>query len=105
MVKFLLLVMSLVNTSLLDGKMVEMEPLTWKEYERKAYAYRWTPFGMPIVKIPFNRPPIRPYYEMSEYSRKWLKKRNATRDAYRLTVPQYYMTPFITRDHTQDLDK
>jgi hypothetical protein len=35
---------------------------------------------------------------MSEYSIEWLRKRHALRDAYRLTVPQYYITPFVTRD-------
>lgn len=99
MVKFILLLISLVNTSLLEDRMVDMKPLKWQEYERKAYALELTQLFVPIVRVPFNKPTIKnPYYEMSEYSIKWLKKRRAIEDAHRLTVPQYYMTPFITRD-------
>jgi len=99
MVKFILLLTYLVNTSLLEDRMVEAQPLGWQEYERKAYALELTQLFVPIVRVPFNKPTIKnPYYEMSEYSIKWLKKRRAIEDAHRLTVPQYYMTPFITRD-------
>jgi len=88
MVKFLLLVMSLVNTSLLDDRMVKMQPLQWKEYEEKAYPTTLRQFIFPLEKIekPFNKP-------------------EACKDAFFLVTPQYYMTPFITREHTQDLDK
>ena len=108
MVKFLLLVMSLVNTSLLDNKMVEMEPLTWKEYEEKAYptTLRQFIFPFPVPKKPFNKPdPLPSYWPMSEYTIMWRREKQACEDAFYLTVPQYYMTPFITREHTQDLDK
>jgi len=100
MVKFILLVISLVNTSLLEDRIVEMQPLQWKEYEQTAYAVDLMQFLPPfLVNRPFNKPTIKhPYYEMSEYSRNWLRKRQTIEEAYRLTVPQYYMTPFITKD-------
>lgn len=108
MVKFLLLVMSLVNTSLLDNRMVEMQPLQWKEYEEKAYPTTLRQFIFPLEKIekPFNKPdPLPAYYPMSEYTIQWRREKQACKDAFFLVTPQYYMTPFITREHTQDLDK
>ena len=107
MVKFLLLVISLVNTSLLEDRMVEMQPLPWKEYVEKAYPTTLRQFIFPIPKPkPFNKPdPLPPYYPMSEYTREWIREKQACIDAFYLTTPQYYMTPFITREHTQDLDK
>ena len=99
MVKFLLLVISLVNTSLLKDRIVEMQPLGWKDFEHRAYSQN---FQIPFKRnAPFNKPPTKPYYEMSEYSREWLRKRDTIRSVYRLTVPQYYVTPFITRDMTE----
>ena len=96
MVKFLLLLVSLVNASLLENNNIEIETLDWNDFEHRAYTQR---FQIPFKRnAPFNKPPTKPYYEMSEYSIEWLRKRHALRDAYRLTVPQYYMTPFITRD-------
>ena len=99
MVKFLLLVMSLVNTSLLENRKVEMQPLGWKDFESRAYSQK---FQIPFKRnAPFNKPPTKPYYEMSEYSIEWLRKRSVVRNVYRLTTPQYYITPFITRDMTE----
>ena len=96
MVKFLLLLISLVNTSLLENNNIEIETLDWNDFEHRAYTQR---FQIPFKRnAPFNKPPTKPYYEMSEYSIEWLRKRHALRDAYRLTVPQYYITPFVTRD-------
>ena len=98
MVKFLLLLVSLVNSSLLENKNINIELLEWQDFENRAYTQR---FQIPFKRnTPFNKPPTKPYYEMSEYSIEWLRKRHALRDAYRLTVPQYYMTPFITKDMT-----
>jgi hypothetical protein len=98
MVKFLLLLVSLVNASLLENNNIEIETLDWNDFEHRAYTQR---FQIPFKRnAPFNKPPTKPYYEMSEYSIEWLRKRHALRDAYRLTVPQYYMTPFITKDMT-----
>ena len=96
MVKFLFLVISLVNTSLLEDRIVEMKLLSWKDFEHRAYSQN---FQIPFERnAPFNKPPTKPYYEMSEYSREWLRKRDTVRSVYRLTTPQYYMTPFITKD-------
>jgi hypothetical protein len=96
MVKFLLLLVSLVNASLLENNNIEIETLDWNDFEHRAYTQR---FQIPFKRnAPFNKPPTKPYYEMSEYSIEWLRKRHALRDAYRLTVPQYYITPFVTRD-------
>lgn len=96
MVKFLLLLISLVNTSLLENNNIEIETLDWNDFEHRAYTQR---FQIPFKRnAPFNKPPTKPYYEMSEYSIEWLRKKHALRDAYRLTVPQYYMTPFVTKD-------
>jgi len=96
MVKFLLLLLSLVNASLLENNNIEIETLDWNDFEHRAYTQR---FQIPFKRnAPFNKPPTKPYYEMSEYSIEWLRKRHALRDAYRLTVPQYYITPFVTRD-------
>ena len=96
MVKFLLLLLSLVNASLLENNNIEIETLDWNDFEHRAYTQR---FQIPFKRnTPFNKPPTKPYYEMSEYSIEWLRKRHALRDAYRLTVPQYYITPFVTRD-------
>ena len=98
MVKFLLLLVSLVNSSLLENKNINIELLEWQDFENRAYSQR---FQIPFKRnVPFNKPPIKPYYEMSEYSIDWLRKKHALRDACRLTVPQYYMTPFITKDMT-----
>jgi hypothetical protein len=96
MVKFLLLLVSLVNASLLENNNIEIETLDWNDFEHRAYTQR---FQIPFKRnAPFNKPPTKPYYEISEYSIEWLRKRHALRDAYRLTVPQYYITPFVTRD-------
>lgn len=102
MVKFILLLISLVNTSLLEDRMVEMKPLRWKDYEEQAYPTTLRQFIFPIEKInkPFNKPdPLPPYYPMSDYTKQWRKEKHACEDAFYLTVPQYYMTPFITREH------
>lgn len=87
--------------SLLDGKMVEMKPLRWNDYEEEAYPPSWRQFIFPFItpQKPFNKPdPLPPYYEMSEYTRDWIKKNNAIKEALRLTIPEVYVTPFVTRD-------
>ena len=87
-----------------DDKMVEMQPLQWKEYEEVAYPTTLRQFIFPLEKVekPFNKPnPPPAYYPMSEYTMQWRREKHACEDAFYLTVPQYYMTPFVTREHTQ----
>ena len=87
-----------------DDKMVEMQPLPWKEYEEVAYPTTLRQFIFPFEKTekPFNKPDPPPaYYPMSEYTMEWRREKHACEDAFYLIVPQYYMTPFITREHTR----
>ncbi len=99
MVIFLLLFMLIP-----DDKMIEMRPLQWEDYEEKAYPTTLRQFIFPFEKTekPFNKPDPPPaYYPMSEYTMEWRREKHACEDGIYLTVPQYYMTPFITREHTR----
>ena len=89
--KFILLVILIVP----DGHrgFEPLEPPSWESYERKAYGWSKTPLNKPRSSI---------YWEMSEWTRNWYRKRQAVKDAWRLTVPQYYITPFITRELTDE---
>lgn len=79
-----------------DGKGAEpVVPPPWEEYEQKAYNWDWE---TGVFRRPLNKPKPSSYWPISEWTLRWYKKRWAYSDAYRLTVPQYYMTPFITRD-------
>ena len=69
------------------------EPIPWDSYEKVAYGWQ---------KTPFNKPKSSTYWEMSQWTIKWYKKNWAFRDAARLTVPEYYVTPFITRELKAD---
>lgn len=88
--KFILLVILIVP----DGHrgFEPLEPPSWESYERKAYSWSEKPLNKPKTSI---------YWEVSEWTRNWYKRRQAVKDALRLTVPQYYITPFITRELTE----
>ena len=75
-----------------------VEPPTWERYE--FVAYNWdSETGR--MQRPLNKPPAQVYWPLSGWTLNWYKKTWAHRDVQRLTVPQYYMTPFVTRDMTE----
>ncbi len=90
---------------LLDDRIEEMPHMDFEEYERKAYpslVEQWIPpFKLP--EKPFNKPPLSkmPYYPLSKWTLEWRKERWAKEDALIMGVPQFYMTPFITREHKE----
>lgn len=73
-------------------------PPAWDAYEKKAYG--WDSRDQRYTR-PYNKPAVTQYWPMSEWTVKWHKKRNAYRDTYYRATPMYYMTPFITREHTR----
>jgi hypothetical protein len=88
--KFILLAILAIPDG--HGSFEPFVPPSWESYERQAYGWD---------KTPLNKPSPSVYWEMSAWTRSWLRRRQAVKDALRMTVPQYYITPFVTRELTE----